>query len=107
LGKEADMASVEIEKTDMSEQLPDWFKPIPGFKFRDEDGDPCIVIGWGGWRDVEPSAGGVKLVFKSCGLLYANLYKGEWHIREVKPSDMSKIMPGWVQVTIDRLSGWQ
>lgn len=100
------MATVKIVKTDMSKTFPVWFRPEPGFKFRDEDGDPCLVLGWGGWRDIDLSWGS-SVKFMPCGLLCAYYYKGEWHIGVLNPSDTVNIMLGWTPDQLEQLSGWE
>jgi hypothetical protein len=112
------MASVEIEKKNLSSMFPKWFKPIPGFKFRDQSGAPRIVIGWGGWRETEATPFDTpfgKLIgnvvkFNPCALLVAWSYKGEWFLSELSPeriSDMGKLQKGWTEEQERELSGWK
>jgi len=66
----------------------DWFCTGPGFRFRDSEGDDCIVVGWGGYRTAEP-LGNLELYDEKIGLALftldmrpptlvgAYLYKGE------------------------------
>lgn len=73
-----------------------WIKPEPGFRFFDGDGDEMVVIGWGGWRDFEIDGtvtinmGGKKtqhslydMKMMPPTLVGANLFKGEWHLRDI------------------------
>ncbi len=110
------MASVEIIKKDLSSQYPTWFQPVPGFKFCDGEGDPYLVIGWGGWRSVETKTvntplgqltTGSALAFRPCALLCTYLYKGEWYMREVEDDIMKDASPGWSPDHEKLLGGWQ
>ena len=109
------MSAIQIEKRDLSSQLPSWFSPAPGFKFRDADGDPCMVIGWGGWRDAKNVVHdspfgrlvGTELEFKPCALLCAWFYKGEWYIGEVNQKKLSNSQPGWTLDQEKEYSGWR
>lgn len=90
------------QKANIRKKLPKWLKAEPGFQFQDSEGDPVIVIGWGGWRDSE-ALGSLSLVprtstaegsglderanyalfnivFKPATLVGAYSYKGEWHL---------------------------
>jgi hypothetical protein len=87
-----DERKAEVRKTIADAGL-DWFRCEPGFRFLDADGDECIVIGWGGWR--EPDLLGAldlcpdehhghrrnhslfTLQFKPATLVGAYSYKGE------------------------------
>jgi len=83
----------DCEKRDLTEdlkKLPGWFQPVPGFKFRDPDGDEVIVIGEGGWRKAEVGRRAYELVFKPWTLLGCYNYKGEWHM-----FDLLDQTPGW------------
>jgi len=112
------MAAVTIVKTDLSSQLPSWFKPVPGLKFRDRSGNPHMVIGWGGWRHAEIVTHnspfglleGAKIKFEPCGLLYVFLYKGEWHMGEIEKIEQESLsgwQPGWEEGSEENLSGWR
>lgn len=109
------MSSVQIEKTDLSDRFPEWFRPESGFRFTDADGDLCLVIGWGGWRSlgyttVETPFGclsGFKLEMKPCTLLFACLYKGEWRLSDLGEADVADGKPGWDPNKLAEVSGWR
>lgn len=104
----------EVKKKDFSAQFPVWFKAEPGFKYREDDTTPCIVIGWGSWRDSKPirestsfgSLSGTQIVFMPCGLLCAWHYGGEWFLKEVLPADVYSGEAGWPPEFEKRVSGW-
>jgi hypothetical protein len=69
-----------------------------GTVFTDPDGDICVLLGEGGWRDVEylgtlDMKGKAEvlysLVFKPKSLLFAYCYKKEWHIGDVMAQEDS------------------
>lgn len=97
------MASVALDPKVVEEirkSVPDWFRPIPGFTFKDESGDIYRVIGFGGWRSYEtfkfvmqerdlvtdeiireyPTTSGDRLMMRPFTLVCAMKYKGEWSL---------------------------
>jgi hypothetical protein len=59
---------------------PKWFEAVPGFRFRDPDGDIVMVVGQGGWREAVAMPGGnYDLKFHPWTLVGMFNYKGEWH----------------------------
>lgn len=87
--------------------FPSWFKPEPGFRFRDSEGCRCIVIGEGGWRRTETvslRAGDYRIgtieqiQFQPWTLVIAFNYKGEWHVADgfvYERNFSSKWKEGW------------
>lgn len=93
------MSAIRVTEDDhkrVAAQLPDWFKPEPGFRFLWER-DEAVVIGWGGWRSfdltgqlsfcqdgkiIAASIGELK--FQPATLVVSYCYKGEWHLNSVE-----------------------
>ncbi len=81
---------------------PSWFSEKTGFQFYDPDDDLVIVLGYGGWRDIEVcdliservdnkeqhKIGTLfDMVMKPRTLVGAYLYKGEWHLQDLANRD--------------------
>lgn len=83
------MASKEIVKVDMSEQLPSWFEPKAGFKFTDRDNHPCMVAGW-----------------HVSTLIYVTHRKDGWFLKTVTVEALWGAKPGWDAQQEACVSGW-
>ena len=92
------MIMTDKQKSAIHKKLPEWFKPEPGFHFLDSDGDLCMVIGWGGWRQfdlhgtVEVMCKHTKemeshdlgeLEFMPATLVGSYRYRGEWYMMSI------------------------
>ncbi len=79
--------------------VPSWFKFETGFRFLDESGDECVVLGHAGYRkyDKEVSASffdgekkhsaiGFQMEMKK-GMVFVYKYKGEWHLGDLFCAD--------------------
>ncbi len=74
---------------------PSWFKFETGFRFLDEGGCECVVLGQAGYRKFENpvnvsfydgkqthSTVGFQMEMKT-GVVYAFKYKEEWHLSDL------------------------
>lgn len=88
------MANCERREIVFENPPPKWFEQVPGFRFRDPDGDIVMVVGQGGWREARfkswSAAAGEnnEVIFHPWTLVGVFNYKGEWHLCDltVKPA---------------------